>query len=499
MSVVDTVSKKTFVPGKLNTGKALAALERQIEKDLEILAYPEKEWIPPTVRPDGTKVLDVVVVGAGHCGVAATFALMRERVNNILAIDENPIGCEGPWLTYAQMPTLRTRKTVTGMELGFPNLNFRSFYEARNGEEAYAKLDKITCEEWVDYMLWMRRVLGLPVQNETRMTLLEHDGTMFRLSVDHKGKKETLYARRVVLSGGPYSTGGPNIPAPVKAGLPKSHYAHVAEMVDFTKLKGKKVLVVGAGASAFDNAGSALDHGAASLDLILRRPKIPRLAMIRWTDWSGFMYTLADLPDPEKWRVMLEVQRNHAPPPMTAIRRVEKYPNFAIHFSSPIEEATLKDGKVHLRTPKQTHVVDYVLLGTGYSFDFAGTKELGDIGPKIAVWADRYTPPPEVRNPERYQASPYLGRNFEFTEKVPGTAPYLKHLFNFNQSATVSMGPTGRVSGLKYGVRRLAAGVVGSFFREDVEKHLATALVYDDSEIEGHPWAETSPFKKAKG
>jgi hypothetical protein len=36
------------------------------------------------------------------------------QVTNVLVLDENPAGLEGPWVTYARMVTLRTNKALTG-------------------------------------------------------------------------------------------------------------------------------------------------------------------------------------------------------------------------------------------------------------------------------------------------------------------------------------------------------------------------------------------------
>ena len=53
------------------------------------------------------------------------------------------------------------------------------------------------------------------------------------------------------------------------------------------------------------------------------------------------------------------------------------------------------------------------------------------------------------------------------------------------------MGPTGRVSGLKYGVRRLIDGITSSFLAEDYARHLASVIAYNDSDMDGHPWVES--------
>ncbi len=51
-------------------------------------------------------------------------------------------------MTYARMVTLRTPKHLTGLEYGNPNLTLQAYYEARFGEEAWARLDKVPKEMW---------------------------------------------------------------------------------------------------------------------------------------------------------------------------------------------------------------------------------------------------------------------------------------------------------------------------------------------------------------
>jgi cation diffusion facilitator CzcD-associated flavoprotein CzcO len=468
---------------------SLAALESAVARDLDILQYPSKAWMTKTEGPAGEKVYDVVVVGAGHCGVAAAFALIRERINNILVLEENPRGEEGPWMTYARMPTLRTRKNVTGLDLGIPNLTFGAFFTAKNGDAAWEKLVRIYCPDWRDYLLWLRETLSLPVENNVKMLGFEPEGQLLRLSVLRAGQEATIYARRIVLANGPLGMGGFNIPDPVREGLPRRAYAHVCERVDFRPLVGKRIAVVGGGASAFDTAGMALEQGVASVDQLIRRPSIPRVSVIRATDWAGFLQNYADLPDAERWQLMREISgRTHNPPPLRALERVEKWPNFRIHFNAPILAAHMAGDELVLETPDATYHVDFLLLGTGFTVNFGNTPYLAPYLDKIALWADRYIDP---AGPEKFKNSPYLGPHFEFTEKVPGTAPWLSNIFVFNQAASMSMGPTGRVSGLKYGLPKLMAGVSMSFLREDFAHHLARVAAFNESEIEGHPWAST--------
>ena len=78
------------------------------------------------------------------------------QVTNVLVLDENPEGLEGPWVTYARMVTLRTNKALTGPDLGVPSLTFQAFYEAKYGDLAWEPLDKIPKEEWMAYLIWYR-------------------------------------------------------------------------------------------------------------------------------------------------------------------------------------------------------------------------------------------------------------------------------------------------------------------------------------------------------
>ncbi len=480
------LEKPSIVKLRKKADQSLAELEMLIKRDLEFLEYPSKSWLPKIEGPQGAHVYDVVVVGAGHCGVTAAFALMREKVTNILVIEKSSIGSEGPWQTYARMPDLRTRKNVTGNELGYPNITFRAYYEAREGVEAYTKLQRISCDEWTCYLLWLRRFLQIPVQNDTELASISPRDNLFCLTVNSEGKTKEIYTRRVIMTTGPLSMGGSNIPFEIREGLNSTHFISAYDEYDFSRLKNKRVVVVGAGASAFDNAGEALENGAAHVHLLMRRAKIPPVSVIRWTDWSGFLQTYADLSDEQKWKLMHQVQRNAAPPTPRAIKRVEGKSNFDIHFSSQIHSARMAGDAVELITGSGKIEADFLVLATGFSFDLKKSRPLAEIVDHIAVWGDKYSP--SGGGSEKYLNSPYLGRNYEFVEKASGEAPWLKHIYCYNQSSTLSMGPTGRVSGLKYGIKRLMMGVCGGLMREDFDHHLSAVTAYNANEFEGHPW-----------
>jgi cation diffusion facilitator CzcD-associated flavoprotein CzcO len=54
-------------------------------------------------------------------------------------------------------------------------------------------------------------------------------------------------------------------------------------------LRGKRIGVLGNGASAFDNAATALEEGAGRVDLCLRKDVFPRVNAHKWMEFAGFL------------------------------------------------------------------------------------------------------------------------------------------------------------------------------------------------------------------
>lgn len=71
------------------------------------------------------------------------------------------------------------------------------------------------------------------------------------------------------------------MPDVVAASLPKSLYAHTCADIDFAGLAGKRLAILGGGASAFDNAQYALEAGVGEVHVFVRRAELPRVNPIR--------------------------------------------------------------------------------------------------------------------------------------------------------------------------------------------------------------------------
>ncbi|BBI49330.1 hypothetical protein HORIV_17510 [Vreelandella olivaria] len=148
-------------------------------------------------------------------------------------------------MNYARMETLRSPKTLPGPSYGFASLTFRAWYEAQFGNEAWESLDKIPRTTWMAYLCWYREVLNLPVENSVKVEHVKPEGDLLSLELSGAGATaERVLTRKLIMATGREGTGAAKIPDFV-TGLPASTWAHTADDIDFSTLKGKRVVVVG--------------------------------------------------------------------------------------------------------------------------------------------------------------------------------------------------------------------------------------------------------------
>ncbi|SEL34221.1 Predicted flavoprotein CzcO associated with the cation diffusion facilitator CzcD [Stigmatella aurantiaca] len=469
------------------SGTGLALLEALLLKDLERLAYPKRSWVLPRRSQEGQAVLDVVIIGGGQSGLAAAFGLLREKVTNLLVVDENAPGLAGPWKTFARMHTLRTPKHLTGPDHNLPNLCFQSWYEAQHGEAAWQQLGLIPKELWADYLDWYRRFLGIPVRCHARVGALSWRASdacfAVPLQPQDGGAPEVLLARKVVIATGIDGSGRWESPAMVSR-LPRALWAHTRDAIDFEALRGKRVGLLGAGASAFDNGSVALEKGAAEVHLFYRRKTLPTVNAYRWAEFVGFLKHHGDLPDGDRWRFIRRILEMGQLPPHDTYHRARAHPNFHLHAQSPWLDVQAVNGEAHVTTPHGTFAFDKLIVGSGTVTDLTLRPELANVVADIALWKDRYTPPPQEAH-EDLARHPYLGPNFEFQEKVPGRAPYLSSLFNYTFGGLPSLGFGGAsISGLKYSLPRLVSGITRQLYLEDKDAFFESLMTYDVKEFE---------------
>jgi cation diffusion facilitator CzcD-associated flavoprotein CzcO len=457
----------------------LAELEARVRADLAMIAHPQKPWLQPkTYR--GAPVLDVLIIGAGQGGLAASFALMRDQVTNILAVDAAEPGREGIWTRFARMPTLRSPKNQTGPDLNIPALTYQSWHSAKYGCESWDALRLIPTQHWQDYLNWFRRVTGVKVRNHVRINSLAptqaDDGAPLIAAGTATG--ETLLARRVILATGQDGTGAWWMPDFLQ-NLPKHLRAHAADDIDFAALKGRKIAVLGAGASAFDNAATALEAGAAEVHLFCRRAEPQLVQPYRWLTFAGFLRHIGEMDDAWRWRFLRHILALREGFPQDTWNRVAKFPNFHLHTGVAWHGA---EGALRLHTSTGPFDADFAIAGTGIDHDCRLRPELAAFADNIATWADRYTPPEHERD-DRLARFPYLAPDYAFTEREPGRTPWISAIHLFGIGATMSFGPSGSsLNAMTTAIPKLAAGITRGLFREDLQAHWADLQAYADKQ-----------------
>ncbi len=227
---------------------------------------------------------------------------------------------------------------------------------------------------------------------------------------------EEFTARRVVLAVGITHFG--YLP-PTLQGLPPEAVSHSYAHGDVSRFEGKRVLVVGAGASAVDLAASLADAGA-DVNIMGRRPKIGfyipemdprplkrRVLYPRSGLGVGWEYVICvDAPLlfralPQRFRH--RVVRRHLGPIPGWFMREKVEGRIPMHMSAQIQGVDWRDGKVHVTydqpdSPGQQFVADHVIAATGYK-------------PNMA--ALRFMDPALVSQIRTAEGTPVLGATFE--------------------------------------------------------------------------------------
>lgn len=457
--------------------EALRSLTRQAREDFAAQRFPGPGWVSPRATRAGERVLDVLIIGGGQGGLAVAARLVLSGVTNLLVVDDRPPGNAGPWRQFARMPALRTpTPLVAGMEHGIPSLSFRAWYSARFGRSSWESTSYVPTHTWADYLDWYREVLDLPISHHIRVGAIDWSACDRCLVVPvAAGSGRPLFARKVVLATGLDGSGRWALPAIIRDGLPSHAYSSASEAIEFEKLRGKRVGVLGCGASGFDNAIAAAEAGAAEVVICARRPHLASSSpFVRIQANAGLLQHFCDLPDRDRWQAIRAVKQRGEPPPRDTIVRANALPAIKVHHGQPWLGVSHQAGRIVVRTPERHFELDHIIVAAGITTDLSARPELRILEPAIARWADRFVPAAEDADPDLLEF-PYLGPHFEFVERRPGQVPHVSSVFNFTLGTLLSHGMSGSVIvGLRYGAERLARGIGSQLFLEDREAHLSS-------------------------
>lgn len=468
--------------------RGLAALEARVARDTEWLNLPPRNWVPP-LRRAGTTVLDVAVIGAGMNGIAAAGALIFKGIRNIAVLEERAPGQEGPWMTTARMDTLRSPKTLPGPCFGIPSLTFRAWHEARFGEAAWGALYKIPNAMWQDYLSWLQQALALPVRHGVRLVRVSPEGGLLRLALDTPDGPQSLLARHVVMATGRAGAGGLVWPSFVPLDLVPDLAIQACERLDFAPLVGKSLGVIGAGASAWDNAATALEGGAASATLYVRSETLPQINKGRGSTSPAYFNAWDALTAAQRWDLMSYMLDVRSPPPHETVNRALRQPNFAIHLGAPTLGARREGGQVVLTlggaNPREV-AHDFLVVATGYRVDMDHVPELAEFAPHIARFADHHTP---ARPRPELATFPFLGPGFELLPRTPAAPPELSRIHLMNHGALAALGAiSSDIPGVMVAGERVATAILRAVMQVEWPAIRAELEAFNEPELQGTPF-----------
>ena len=348
----------------------------------------------------------------------------------------------------------------------------------------------------MDYLRWYRAVLALPVSNGHRVTdLLPHaDGTV-ELRIEAAGAP----AARLGAPGRarhrprrPRRPGGARL-RPSR--LPRARWAHSSDDNDYAALRGLRVGVVGAGASAMDSAATALEAGAAQVHLLVRRPDLPRINKGKGAGNPGFVQGYARLPG--RLEMAHPPLHQHAAGAAAAQQHPARLAPSATRTSTSASRSWRRGARRRaaapdLGRPARARLPDLrhrLQASTGGSGRCCATSRRTS-----ALWKDRYRPPPDADDAELAE-SPDLGAAFEFQPRAGAHCPGLERLHCFCYPATLSLGViTGDIPAISEGALQLADRLAGLLYVEDIEHHFARIEAFAEPEVFGDEWvAEPLP------
>ena len=317
---------------------------------------------------------DVAIVGAGPYGLSAALHLQQVKGLDVRLLGEP--------MTFwdRHMPReMQLRSPWAGSHITDPaNQLTLDVYRQLTGN---SRLEyPIPLKDFVDYGRWIHQ--QVPQADRRHVVRLESAPQGYQLTFENG---EPLHARRVVIAAGiqPFA-----YRPDMFEGLPAALASHTSEQGDSATFRGKEVLVIGGGQSAFE-AGLFLHEAGARVELFARNSVLHWVPRMGWTRWkpvrwmfygngeigSAGMSLIIQRPNLYR-RLPRDVQDRWAPfatRPAVAVwlkRRIED--GLSFHLGRFPVDARVQGERVRVRFDDGSErVADHVVLGTGYRMNVA--------------------------------------------------------------------------------------------------------------------------------
>ena len=234
---------ETNIPGIFIAGElgGMGLIRNAVEQGRQALDSIKK--LDGLGRP---KQLDVVIVGAGPAGIAASLGAMEAKLR-FVTVEQDSLG--GTVAHFPRGKLVMTRPAI------LPIVGTMKFTET-------------TKEKLLGYWQGVERQTGLNINYKERVTGIERrpDGASFEV----RTTKNSYVTRAVLLTIGRRGT-------PRQLGVPGEKSSKVVyRLIDAEQYRGRHVLVVGGGDSALEAAHSIAEQPGTTVTLSYRSPAFTR-------------------------------------------------------------------------------------------------------------------------------------------------------------------------------------------------------------------------------
>ncbi len=311
----------------------------------------------------------IAIIGAGPYGLSAAAHLKARNISPFIA--------GRPMEFWRKMPPqMYLKSSWSSISLSDPAHTYTldRFCALRH----LRKQEPVPLRLFLAYTQWFQQELA-PEIERTYVSLLARDGKGFHLELDDG---RSLKADRVIVASGiaPFA----HIPSFTDS-LSPGFFSHTQQHTDFSAFKGKRVVVVGGGQSAFE-AAALLAESSAEVELIARGPVLwIRRRLYRYTGIARrLFYPPSDIgPAGMSWlvafplvlrrfpeRTRLTIDTRSVRPAVAPWMQPRVEGKVTITPHTAIVEAVEQGEEVCLKLSNgTTRQVDHVVLGTGYRPD----------------------------------------------------------------------------------------------------------------------------------
>ncbi len=208
-----------------------------------------------------TEHLDVVIVGAGISGISAAWHLQNRCPNKRYAILEGRDNLGGTWDLF-KYPGIRSDSDM--FTLGFRFKPWRSAHSIAEGADIWNYINEAAVENGIDKQIRYRhRVVSADWSD---------DENQWTITVDNNGEQSKITASFVFACSGYYNYDegySPEFPGSKDFAGTIVHPQHWPEDLDYA---GKKIVVIGSGATAVTLIPALANSGAGHVTMLQRSP-----------------------------------------------------------------------------------------------------------------------------------------------------------------------------------------------------------------------------------